>query len=161
MDEDDIEALFADLTLRREIEDVVLKEAALLDDGKLSEWVALFDREGVYWIAASPDQQDPLDGTSPFFGTPMTIGKAFPNRPAGLRSVRSVGSIRIENRNPKLGAFEVSASFVLAERRDGGETVTAGRYDFALLRGGPGEFRIAAKRVAVLSGSAAGRDFPV
>ncbi len=161
MDEDDIEALFADLTLRREIGDFVLNEAALLDDGKLTEWVALFDREGVYWIASSPDQQDPLDGTSLFFGNPMAIGESFPNRPAELRSVRSVGSIRIENRNPKLGAFEISAAFVLAERREGGETVTAGRYDFALLRSGPGEFRIAAKRVAVLAGSAVGRDFPI
>lgn len=161
MDEEDLEALFADLTLRREVEDFVHREAALLDEGKLAEWLALFDREGVYWIASSPDQQDPLDGTSPFFGAPPALRETFAPRPADLRSVRSVGSVRIENRNPKLGAFEVSAAFVLAERRDGGEAVTAGRCDFALLRSGPGEFRIAAKRVAVLAGSAAGRDFPI
>jgi hypothetical protein len=160
MEDEDIEALFADLTLRREVEDFVQQEAALLDDGRLPEWAALFGGDGVYWVAASPDQQNPLDGSSPFFGDPASVRAAFPERPGNLRSVRSVGSVRIENRNAKLGAFEVSAAFVLAERRGDTDALTAGRYDFALLRSGPGQFRIAAKRVSVLVGSAAARDYP-
>ncbi len=163
MDSEDFEALVADLALRHAIEDFILQEVALLDDGKLSDWIRLFSEDGFYWIAESPAQESPFDGATPFYGNVAAIESAFPRRPDGMRSVRSVTNIRIENRNPKLGAFEVSAVFLLAERRrDEEDGPLAGRYDYALLRSGDG-FRIAAKRAVTVSGEGAGRerDYPL
>jgi len=39
--------------LEREVERFITNEAALLDEWKLSEWVALFTNDGRYWVPAT------------------------------------------------------------------------------------------------------------
>lgn len=52
---------------RAEVEDFLFEEAALLDDWKLTEWVALFEPGATYYVppAGAPDDADPA--TSLFY----------------------------------------------------------------------------------------------
>jgi p-cumate 2,3-dioxygenase subunit beta len=49
--------------LRSDIEDFLYAEAALLDDWRLDDWLALFSEDGVYQVptAGAPDDADPSD----------------------------------------------------------------------------------------------------
>ena len=48
----------------REIEEFLYHEARLLDDRQFEDWMALFAKDGVYWIPAMPEQEDPLGEAS-------------------------------------------------------------------------------------------------
>src|SRR6185295_14762490 len=42
----------------------LIAESRALDDGDWDTWLALFSAEGIYWMPASPSQQDPLNHVS-------------------------------------------------------------------------------------------------
>lgn len=44
---------------RQSIVDFVIREAALLDDGDLAGWLALYAADCCYWIPAGPGERDP------------------------------------------------------------------------------------------------------
>ena len=48
---------------KHEAEDFLFKEARLIDEGKLEEWLTLFTEDGIYWIP-SDDAVDPDSETS-------------------------------------------------------------------------------------------------
>ena len=53
--------MIADTALERELADVVVAEAALLDAGRLDEWLALFAPDGRYWVPLQGARQaDPF-----------------------------------------------------------------------------------------------------
>ena len=47
----------ADAALERELADFVAAEAALLDDGRFDDWLALFADDGVYWVPLAGARQ--------------------------------------------------------------------------------------------------------
>jgi 3-phenylpropionate/cinnamic acid dioxygenase small subunit len=47
-------------------EDLVHREAGLLDDQRYAEWIALFTEDCRYWVPVSPDMQSPRDGPAHF-----------------------------------------------------------------------------------------------
>jgi 3-phenylpropionate/cinnamic acid dioxygenase small subunit len=51
----------SDVALRDELKAFVYAEAELLDDGKFDDWLDLFADDGIYWIPAVPNQDDPLN----------------------------------------------------------------------------------------------------
>ena len=48
----------------RKIEFYLFHEARLLDERRFEEWMALFAEDGIYWIPATPGQEDPLGEVS-------------------------------------------------------------------------------------------------
>src|SRR5215475_7283804 len=54
----------ADVELRAEVEELLFREAALLDRGRLDEWLELYTDDGTYWIPLQADQTDPLTTSS-------------------------------------------------------------------------------------------------
>ena len=53
-----------DPVLVRKIEVFLYYEARLLDERRFEDWMALFAEDGIYWIPANPDQEDPLGEVS-------------------------------------------------------------------------------------------------
>jgi 3-phenylpropionate/cinnamic acid dioxygenase small subunit len=52
--------------LREEIEDLLYRQAALLDARRWQEWVDLFTDDGIYWMPVQPSQNDWLSEPSIF-----------------------------------------------------------------------------------------------
>lgn len=158
--DDDPDARLAELVFFREVEDFLFLEADLLDEGRVADWIALFTEDGFYWVPAAVDQERPDSAESLFYGGIAALREGFAvsgGAPAAHLS-RVVSNVRIESRNAKLGACEVSARFVLAERRPGAaQRIFAGRCDYALLRLPESGFRVAAKKATVLTGDSLDR----
>ena len=52
--------------LREEVEDLLYRQAALLDARRWQEWVDLFTDDGIYWMPVQPSQSDWLSEPSIF-----------------------------------------------------------------------------------------------
>jgi 3-phenylpropionate/cinnamic acid dioxygenase small subunit len=52
--------------LREEVEDLLYRQAALLDGRRWQEWVDLFTDDGIYWMPVQPSQTDWLSEPSIF-----------------------------------------------------------------------------------------------
>ena len=151
--DDDIDVLTAELIQFRRIEAFLIREAALLDDGRLGAWVDLFAEDGFYWAPADPSQQSPFERKSLLHEDRDGLRRRFcVDAPAAaIRSSRAVSNIAIEAANAKLGAYEISARFVMVQSRPGeSQRFYAGRYDYGLLRSGDGGGSIAAKKATLL-----------
>ena len=145
------------LLLRREIEDFLFRECALIDDGRYEEWVDLFCEDGVYWVPSQPDQAG-ASSTASLIHEGVTLlrararrlrhDKAFANIPP-IRTRHVIGNVAILEPNAA-DACPVTANFVMADFRADDQRVFAGAYDY-MLRRVDDEWRIASKRVDLLN----------
>jgi len=143
-------------TTRAEVEEFLFHEAALLDEWKLDEWLALLTEDARYEVPSN-DRPDADPG-----GTLFTIADDIDRirgRIARLkdknahaefprsRTRRLIGNVRIVGRNAS--ELRVEANFVVYRfRRDESVREYVGRYRY-VLRAGRGGLRIA-RRQAVL-----------
>ena len=141
---------------RAEVEEFLFHEAALLDEWKLDEWLALLTEDARYEVPSN-DRPDADPG-----GTLFTIADDIDRirgRIARLkdknahaefprsRTRRLIGNVRIVGRNAS--ELRVEANFVVYRfRRDESVREYVGRYRY-VLRAGRGGLRIA-RRQAVL-----------
>ena len=56
----------AELALRQEVENLLFRQAALLDAKRWQDWMDLFTDDGVYWMPVEPGQKDWLSEASIF-----------------------------------------------------------------------------------------------
>src|SRR5438132_9710777 len=54
-------------TALREAEQLLYREARLLDQHRLDEWLQLFAEDATYWVPLEHDQQDPYETSSIIF----------------------------------------------------------------------------------------------
>jgi benzoate/toluate 1,2-dioxygenase beta subunit len=141
---------------RAAIADFLLREAALLDDGRFEEWLDLFTPDGTYWVPAAPDQPDPHDHVSLFYEDrtlmrmrilrlrhPQAHALAIP-----IRTSRIVGGALPAT--PDGDVLVVRARFQLVEVQGERQRLFAGTYTHRLVRDGE-RFRIRQKRVDLLN----------
>jgi p-cumate 2,3-dioxygenase beta subunit len=138
----------AELLLRLEVEDFLYREAALLDEWRLEEWLDLFTLDCVYEVPATdlPDGDPARTFALIHDGRPMleqrvirlkkpTAHAEFPHS----RTRRLVTNVRV------LGVGEgevlVGANFQVVRVRRGIEVSYVGRYEYVLARTAAG-FRI-------------------
>lgn len=149
----------AKLVLLREIEEFLIHEAALLDDRRFEEWIALFTDDGYYWAPAKPDQDSPETQVSLFFDDKalMTTRVARLRHPRihaqtpPSRTSHMVGNITADPVDIEAQRYRVSARFVILEYRPGMDQRSfGGRYDYDLVRA-DGSFRIASKKAALIN----------
>ena len=140
-----------------EIENFVLSEAELLDDGKLTDWVALFADDGKYWMPSQPGQTDPLAVPSIFYDDRdiLAIRVRRILHPTNLaqsplpRMSHVLGRIRVARAKDEM--FEARTRMIVAEYRDpDGQRVFGGKCQH-LLRQENGRLRIVMKRVDILN----------
>ena len=150
------------MTLRAEVEDFLYHEAALLDEWRLDEWLALLTDDAKYRVPSNDaptgdpantlfliaDDIDRIRGRVARLKDPHAHAE-FPHS----RTRRLVTNVRVVE---KPGELEVFANFAVYRMRRGGqESVFVGRYRYILRRVG-GALRIAL-REAILDPEELGR----
>ena len=149
----------ADVELRAEVEELLFREAALLDRGRLDEWLELYTDDATYWIPLQADQSDPLTASSIVYDDRRLMEarvrqfqhpRAHARVPAP-RTVHQVGNVRVleaEGRETRVGS-----TLVLVEYRRERQRVWGAVVEHRLRRTAEG-LRIAAKRIDLVNSEA-------
>jgi len=140
----------------REIEAFLTHEAALLDEARYDEWLALFTADAWYWVPSQVGQRDPFDTISLMYDDRRLLETRVRRLMQGLlhaqtpRSAasRQVTNIAILERQP--GAALVRSKFTMAEYRRNAQRIFAGTYLHRLVRA-EGALKIASKRVNLVN----------
>lgn len=144
-------------TLRERVSDFIAREAALADSHRYSEWIELWDREGIYWVPANADDYDPARHVSIIYDDfnrlqercfRLSVEGAHSQDPPS-RLCRVVGNIQLSSDPAMPGELTATASMVLVEVRSGFKTVYGGRLEFRLVDTGQ-TFTIRRKKVVLL-----------
>jgi 3-phenylpropionate/cinnamic acid dioxygenase small subunit len=143
---------------RAPFERFLIEEAALLDQRRFRDWMALFADDGTYWVPAVPDQESPFDQASLFYDDrelmktrierlehPRIHVQTPPSRTAHL-----IGNTIIESADVAAGEFLVGSTLIMVEYRDDRQRIFAGRQHHRLRREGT-SFRIVQKRVDLIN----------
>lgn len=149
----------ADVELYAEVEQLLFHEAALLDRGRLDEWLELYTDDATYWIPLQADQSDPLTTSSIVYDDRRLMEarvrqfqhpRAHARIPAP-RTVHQVGNVRVlevDGRETRVGS-----TLVLVEYRRERQRVWGAVVEHRLRRTAHG-LRIAAKRVDLVNSEA-------
>jgi benzoate/toluate 1,2-dioxygenase beta subunit len=139
------------MNLRR-VEEFLFHEASLMDEHRYSEWLALWDDDGVYWVPTSYAATDPNKEVSIIYDDRSKIADRVEYLESGtirgekarpfLRRV--VGNIQVIHGTQEVA--EVESNFVLIEARDDRQFFWAGRSFHRLRDAGTG-IKIASKKV--------------
>lgn len=143
---------------RQEVENYLYKEARLLDEGRLQEWLALFTAEARYWIPCNRDDIDPMREVSIIFDDRQRMEERVWRVESGLAYAQEPRSrIRhlITNVEVLPGETEDSAAtssnFVVYELRRGKQLAYVGRCEHHLQKDEEGDWKIAYKKVELLN----------
>ena len=148
-----------DYELRFEIEQFLYREAGLLDQGRLEEWLGLFTDDATYWIPLQADQTDPLSTSSIVYDDRWLLEvrvRQFQHPRAHARvpmprTVHQVSNVQIADADAR--GVQVGSSLVLVEYRRERQRVWGARVEHRLRRTGDG-LRIAAKRIDLVNSEA-------
>lgn len=142
-------------TLREQVEDFLFKEAALLDDWRLDEWVDLFTDDGRYVVPTTdlPDG-DPLrdlvfidDDINRLRARAVRLNSRHAHREyPWSRTRRFISNVRVEE--SKEGELAVSSNVLVYRFRAGEGAPYVGSVHYILRQDG-GAFRIAYRRAVL------------
>jgi len=152
----------------RSVERFVFEEARLLDERRFTEWLDLFDQDGLYWVPGQPGAATPRDGLSLYcehrallavrvarLGQASMHAQDPPCRThhqVGAVTVRAVPTAeRAAGEPPDAAAdLEARSALIVCEWRDGEGRWFAGRVQHRLRRES-GSYRILLKRVDLIN----------
>ena len=138
-------------------EDFLVHEAALLDEGRFDEWLALFTDDAFYWVPSEPNQASPHDTVSLIYDDRRLLEtrvrrlaspRIYSQEPPS-RTSRMIGNMRIVEAQPDGGRL-VRSKFVLVEYRREQQRLFAGTC-FHKLVPLAGALRIKMKRVNLVN----------
>jgi 3-phenylpropionate/cinnamic acid dioxygenase small subunit len=141
---------------RHAVEQFLYREARLLDEGRLEEWLELFSPDAVYWLPAGNGDIDPTQHVSIIYDTRREMnarvarlrsGYAHAQDPAS-RMYRLLSNVEVENGDDgtTLVAHCVMVLFALTHH---GTEIHSARCQFALRPEGD-SWKIAQKKVVLL-----------
>jgi 3-phenylpropionate/cinnamic acid dioxygenase small subunit len=139
-----------------DVEGLLVREAAFLDEGRLDEWLALYTEDATYWVPLEPAQADPLTTVSLIHDDRALLEvrvRQFKHPRAHARTpmprtVHQLGNIDVlEDDGHEL---RVSSTLVMVEYRSERQRVWGARVEHRLRREGD-RLRIAAKRVDLVN----------
>lgn len=149
----------SDAVLREEAEQLLFREAWLLDHDRLDEWLALFTDDATYWVPLEPGQSDPRNASSIIFDDRTLLEvrvrqhrhpRAHARLPAA-RTCHHVGNVMLLAADA--AEARVASSLVLVEYRRERQRVFGASVEHRLRRS-PAGLRIAAKRVDLVNSEA-------
>ena len=144
------------LLTRSEAEDLLYREARLLDDLRHQEWLAMLDENATYWIPCNGKGTDPNREISLVFDDKHRLTDRIGRLQSGLahaqnppsKTKRLVSNVQIENATENTAT--ILSGFILYELRRGKERVFAGRYEHRLHLV-DGTWKIASKKVVLMN----------
>jgi benzoate/toluate 1,2-dioxygenase beta subunit len=144
-----------DLDLRQ-IEQFLYAEARYADEHDYDAWEALWTDDAIYWVPAGGDLAEPGTQMSVIYDNRNRIATRLNQLRTGRRHAQSPpSSLRRVISNIEVLSREgadilVGANFVLAESRERGVEIWAGRTTYRL-RVADGQIRLAAKQVLLVN----------
>jgi len=137
------------------VEQFLYREARLLDEQRLEEWLELFTDDATYWVPLEHDQADPVE-TSSIIHDDRTLlelrvkqarhPRAHARMPLA-RTVHQVGNVMVLDSSSEI---LVSSTLVLVEFRSERQKIWGALVEHRLRREG-GDLRIAHKRVDLVN----------
>jgi benzoate/toluate 1,2-dioxygenase subunit beta len=140
----------------RQIEQFLYAEARYADEHDYDAWEALWTDDAVYWVPAGGDPDAPDGQMSVIYDNRSRIGTRLAQLRTGRRYAQTPPSNlrRIISNIEVLGRegqdTVVGANFILAESRERGVELWAGRVSYRL-RQVDGEIRLAGKQVLLVN----------
>jgi 3-phenylpropionate/cinnamic acid dioxygenase small subunit len=143
---------------RREIEDFLIHEVALLDERRFEEWRDLFAEDGRYWVPLKPGQDSPDAECSLFYDDRTIMQTRFerlrhPNihsqNPAH-RTCHVIGNVVVEDIDIARGEVLAKSNMIMTDYRIHVQRVFSGRVTHRLRRAGAG-YKIVLKRVDLIN----------
>ena len=145
------------LTLSRtEAEDILYREARLLDQRRYREWLEMFDQVASYWIPCNGEGSDPRREISLVYDDAAKLrdriqrlesGAAHAQSPPSKTS-RLISNVEVESAAENLAT--IRSGFILYELRRSKERIFAGRYEHQLHLTN-GHWKIAGKKVVLIN----------
>lgn len=129
----------SDLALRDSCRRLLDKEARLLDEGRLDDWLALYAPECVYWVPATPHGGDPRREIAVAFDDRRRLEDrifrlkndyAWSQRPAS-RTARIIADVGVFS-TPDPAVFMVRSTFLTTELQAGDRRTYTGWYGHRL-----------------------------
>ncbi len=125
-------AMEADIDLH-EVSEFLYREAALLEEGRLEDWVKLFTPDGLYWVPSNSFDIDPERELSIAYDNVDRLRERVSRLRSGSfwaqdppsRTTRMVGNVRITARTED--GCEVESRFIAVELRRGATQVLSGK----------------------------------
>lgn len=141
-------------------EALLVHEAALLDDGRFEDWLALFTADAWYWVPSQPGQDSPLTTVSLIYDDRRLLetrvrrlgGPRLHSQEPRSRTSRIVANVTVSERRPP--SILVRSKLVMVEYRRGEQRLFAGTCHHQLTSTAAG-LRIASKRVDLVNCDAA------
>jgi 3-phenylpropionate/cinnamic acid dioxygenase small subunit len=140
--------------------DFVAAEAALLDDGRFDDWLALFAEDGRYWVPLlGARQADPHSHNSIAFEDRLLLQlrierlknpRAHSQHPPS-HCQHVLQRAHVELIDAGAGTATLRTPFIYVEARGEQQLMFAGRYRHELVRAADGLPRIRCKRVDLLN----------
>ena len=149
------EAGYASQDTWREIERYLFREARLLDEGKMEDWLEMFSSECLYWIPISPGGGNPLKEVSTAFDDRRRLedriyrlrtGYAWSQIPSS-RTIRMLSNIEVWNDGEN--QLRARANFMLTEFRAGRQKLYSGWCGYRLKKEA-GEWKIKVRQVNLI-----------
>lgn len=146
------------LLRRLAVEDFLYREAALLDDWLLEDWLELFTEDCRYLVPATdlPDGDPRItlglidDDLTRLRGRVERLNSAKAYREFPWSRVRRlVTNVRVLPNEAGSGELVVAASFAAFRYRKGDDQTLVGSYDYRLVEDPDGDFRIKYKRIVL------------
>ncbi len=141
---------------RSEAEDLLYREARLLDDQRHTEWLAMLAPSVIYFIPCNDEALQPDKKIAIVYDdwarltdriARLTSGLAHAQSPPS-KTRRLVSNVQVEEAGTDTAT--VTSAFILYELRRNRDRVFAGRYTHRLLRDGE-EWKIAAKTALLVN----------
>ena len=155
----DNQSALEELLFVRGVEQFLFHEVGLLDDRRFEDWADLYTEDGYYWAPAEIDQPNPTSGVSLFFDhVPMMRTRFARLRHPRVhsqippsRTSHSVSNVAVTRSGPD-DRVEVEARFQMLDYRPGpDQRAFAGKYEYVLICGDAGGFRIASKKAVIIN----------
>ncbi|QOQ82383.1 MULTISPECIES: aromatic-ring-hydroxylating dioxygenase subunit beta [Comamonas] len=151
----------------RQLIDFVLDEAALLDEQRWGDWLALFTEDGRYWMPLAHGQTDPRLHASLLYEDRLLLQvrierlrgtRTFSQQPAS-RCHHLLQTPRVTARDDAAGTYTCRTAFHYIETRQDEQTLYAGWASHELVWQGDGQgdgtLRMRLKRVDLVNCDAA------
>ena len=128
-------ALSALAVARADVEALLYREARLLDENRLEEWLSLFTDDAVYWVPAGGDAPDPTRHVSLVYDDRQRLGlrvdrlqgsHAYAQDPPS-RICRIVTNVEVEESATGAGEVDVHSVLTIVEVRAGKQRLYAAR----------------------------------
>ena len=147
---------------RDDVIDFIYAEARMLDEGRYSEWLALWLEDGHYWMPLDYKQKDPIYATSllyeDYFMLRLRVerlegARTFSQKPKS-RCHHVIQRPFVDVFEPEAGRFQTNTSMHYVETRLDEQQLLAltATHDLALV---DGQLKIAHKKVELLNSDAA------